>query len=92
VKRIRILFEVPKTVKSSIVEEETCGKIYRGSGARTSEGLPRENEYLHEVVKSNFNPDCWIWRGTWQISMHFGGRTIRRKVEERISEEMGKLK
>jgi hypothetical protein len=46
-----------KTTKSFTVEGDIGGRISRGSGAITSEGLPRENEDLHEVVKRNFNPD-----------------------------------
>jgi hypothetical protein len=52
----------------------------------------RENKDLHEVAKRDFNPDHWIWKGTWQRSMHFRGRTLQRKVEERIPEELGKPK
>jgi hypothetical protein len=49
VKRSRGLSEVPKTVKSSIVEEETGGRRSRGSGARTSEGF---REKIKIFVKS----------------------------------------
>jgi hypothetical protein len=42
----------------------------------------RENKDIHEVAKRDFNPDYWIWKGTWKRSMHFGGRTLRIKIEE----------
>jgi hypothetical protein len=63
--KIQGLVEVPKIVKSSIIEEETGGRRSRGSGARTLRGLLRANKYLHEVTKSDFNLDHWIWKGTW---------------------------
>jgi hypothetical protein len=75
--------------KSSIVEEETGGRRSRGSGVGTSEGFPEENKGLHEVTKSDFIPDRWIWKETWQRSTHFRGGTLRRKFKRRTPEELG---
>jgi hypothetical protein len=39
------------------------GRGSRGLGVGTSEGLPRENKDLSEVVKSDLNPGHQIWKG-----------------------------
>jgi hypothetical protein len=44
VQRSRGLSEVPKMEKSSIVEEETGGRISRSSGAGASEGLSERKQ------------------------------------------------
>jgi hypothetical protein len=91
VQRSRGLAKVPKTVKSSIIEEETGGRRSRGWEQELGR-FSRENKDLREVAKRDFNPDRWIWKGTCQRSTHFGGRTLWRKFEERIPEELGKPK
>jgi hypothetical protein len=52
------------------------GDIIERFRSKNSEGLPRENEDLHEVAKRDFSLNRWIWKEMWKRSMHFEGGTL----------------